>query len=173
MPQVVQYTESETCQKSIKCAVQSLWNPVIFSKSCLKVKCRSVLGWPRVKVPWVSHLLPLSSSLVWDGISDKKLTFFSGTKIKVSSLRLLHLPSSAKWVMRDDKFVYSKNKLVYQQRELYPNKYCVSLGNIASCEKSLTPKQLSAVRTVFCVIWCWNSPHWLLHWLNKCIPDLL
>lgn len=120
MPQVVQYTKSETCQKSIKCAVQSLWNPFIFSKSCLKVKCRSVLGWPRLKVPWVSQLLPQSSSFVWDGISGKKTRFLlrnqeQSITTKVAALVINNQVGDERWQIR---FLLT-NKLVYQQKEFY------------------------------------------------------
>lgn len=121
MPQAVQCTESETCQKSIKCAVQSLWNSVIFSQSCLKVKCRSILGWPCLKVPWVFQLLPLSSSLVWGGFSGRKLTFFSGNKqsmtTKFAALAIIN-QGDERWKLVS----YSK-----QQREFYTKqKLCLS-----------------------------------------------
>lgn len=177
MPQAVQCTESETCQKSIKCAVQGLWNSVIFSKSCLKVTCRSVLGWPCLKVPWGSQLLPLSSSLVWGGISGRKLTFFSGTKSKVSPLSLLHLPSSTKWGMRDDKLVsYSKTHLCTSRENCTLNKNYVSQGS-SSKQNILTPcnNPNPSVQSGLCNVW---SDAGTVHtdcctWLNKCIPDLL
>lgn len=92
---------------------------VIFSDSRLKVKCRSVLEWPGLILPRISHLLPQSASLMWDLTTGQK-----GNSLFRDQQHSISAYSDVLDVIRgeldtDDRLRYGlliKNILGYQQR---------------------------------------------------------